>query len=115
MRTLVKALATAVRRAPWIVIAVVIVMSMILGGLASKFVPADDQNESFAPDAPELSAAAEISETFGVVSSMQVVVSSSTGDVITLDGLGQPSLSTRAFEAPTSLNTSSINQRIPRS
>ncbi|MCZ7533254.1 MAG: MMPL family transporter [Acidimicrobiia bacterium] len=87
MRTLVKALATAVRRAPWIVIAVVIVMSMILGGLASKFVPADDQNESFAPDAPELSAAAEISETFGVVSSMQVVVSSSTGDVITLDGL----------------------------
>ncbi|MDA2979471.1 MAG: MMPL family transporter [Actinomycetota bacterium] len=87
MKTLVNALATAVRKSPWIVIVVVIVMSMVLGNFASKFLPAEDQNESFAPDAPELTAASEISEAFGAISRMQVVVSSVSGDVITLEAL----------------------------
>jgi predicted RND superfamily exporter protein len=87
VKTLVNALATAVRTSPWIVIVVVIVMSMVLGSFASKFLPATDQNASFAPDAPELTASTEISTTFGEVSRMQVLVSSSTGDVITLDAL----------------------------
>ena len=91
MKTLVNALATAVKKTPWIVIAVVIVLSMVLGNFASQFLPAEDQNESFAPDAPELSAATEISETFGATSRMQVVVSSDTGDVITLEGLNAAS------------------------
>lgn len=87
MKTLVNALATAVRKGPWVVVAVVIVVSMVLGSFASQFLPAEDQNESFAPDAPELTAATEISEVFGAASRMQVVVSSPTGDVITLEGL----------------------------
>ena len=87
MKTLVNALANSVKKAPWIVIAVVIVLSMVLGNFASQFLPAEDQNESFAPDAPELTAATEIATTFGAVSRMQVVVSSTTGDVITLAGL----------------------------
>lgn len=87
MRIFVRSLAAAVRKAPWIIVAVVVVVSLILGSFASKFGPADDQHESFAPTAPELTASAAISSTFGVVSSMQVVVSSTEGDVITLDAL----------------------------
>lgn len=87
MRIFVRSLAAAVRKAPWIIIAVVVVASLILGSFASKFGPADDQHESFAPTAPELTASAAISSTFGVVSSMQVVVSSTEGDVLTLDAL----------------------------
>ncbi|MFV2001120.1 MAG: RND family transporter [Acidimicrobiia bacterium] len=87
MKTLVNALAAAVQKAPWIVIAVTVVLTMILGSFASKFQPADDQNASFAPEAPELTAATYISDTFGAVSRMQVLATSSTGDVITLDAL----------------------------
>ena len=87
MKTLVNGLAAAVRRAPWVVIIVTIVLSMVLGGLGGNFVPAEDQNESFAPEAPELTAATYIGETFGTVQRMQVLTSSTTGDVITLDGL----------------------------
>jgi len=87
VKTLVNALASAVKRGPWIVIAVTIVLSMILGALGGQFVPAEDQNESFAPSAPELTAATEIGARFGSVASMQVLTSSTTGDVITLDGL----------------------------
>jgi predicted RND superfamily exporter protein len=87
LKTLVNGLAAAVRKGPWIVIAVTIVLSMVLGGLGGQFVPAEDQNESFAPDAPALAAASEIGDRFGSVASMQVLTSSSTGDVITLDGL----------------------------
>ncbi|KAA3640313.1 MAG: hypothetical protein DWP92_03260 [Armatimonadetes bacterium] len=104
MKTVVRALAAAVRKAPWVVIAVVIVVSMILGFMASKFVPAEDQNESFAPEAPELTASAEIAETFGVVSSMQVVVSSTVGDVITLDAL------IAAMELDKSVRASSVSE-----
>ena len=75
------------RRAPWIVIAVIVVLSMVLGSFAGQFAPAEDQNESFAPDAPELSASSEIGAIFGAVARMQVVVSSTDGDVITLDAL----------------------------
>lgn len=87
MKTLVNALAVAVRRAPWIVIGVTIVVTVVLGGFAGKYLPADDQNESFAPDAPELAAGSEIAQTFGAASRIQVLTSSTTGDVITLDGL----------------------------
>ena len=87
MKTLVNGLAAAVRRAPWVVIIVTIVLSMVFGGLGGNFVPAEDQNESFAPEAAELTAASYIGETFGTVQRMQVMTSSTTGDVITLDGL----------------------------
>ena len=88
MKSLVNALAVAVRRAPWVVIVVTLVVTFTLGGLASRYLPAEDQNESFAPDAPELIAAAAIGEEFGSTASrLQVLTSSTAGDVITLDGL----------------------------
>ncbi|MCH7670430.1 MAG: MMPL family transporter [Acidobacteria bacterium] len=87
MKSLVRGLASAVRRVPWVVVGVTVVLTMVFGSLASQFLPAEDQNEAFAPNAPELSASTFISETFGSVASMQVLTSSSTGDVITLDAL----------------------------
>jgi hypothetical protein len=87
VKTLVNALAGAVRKAPWIVIGVTVVITMILGSFASKFQPTDDQNAAFAPDAPELTASTYINDTFGAVSRMQVLTTSSTGDAITLDAL----------------------------
>lgn len=87
MKSLVNGLATAVRRFPWVVIVATLVISVVLGAFGGQFAPAEDQNESFAPEAPELTAATEISVRFGAVSRMQVLTSSTTGDVITLDGL----------------------------
>ncbi len=88
MKSLVNALAGAVRKAPWIVIIVTVVITVGLSGLASNYLPAEDQNESFAPDAPELIAAAEIGEQFGTTAArLQVLTSSTTDDVITLEGL----------------------------
>ena len=68
-------------------IAVTIIITLVLGSFASKYLPSDDQNSSFAPDAPELTASAQIAETFGSTARLQVLTSSSTGDVITLEGL----------------------------
>ena len=68
-------------------IVVTVVVSIVLGSFASKYLPSDDQNSSFAPDAPELTASAQIAETFGSIARLQVLTSSSAGDVITLDGL----------------------------
>lgn len=84
MKPLVNALAVAVRRIPWVIIGLTIVISMVLGSFASKFVPSDDNG--FAPGAPELIAFSTIAETFGTESVLQVLTSSSTGDVITFDG-----------------------------
>jgi len=89
VKSLVNGLAWFVRRAPWAVIIVTIVFALVLGGFAGQFQPSEDQNESFSPDAPELVAAEAISERFGAdtnQSVMQVIVSSSSGDVITVDG-----------------------------
>ncbi|MGI9584869.1 MAG: efflux RND transporter permease subunit [Acidimicrobiia bacterium] len=88
MKTLVNSLASVVRRWPWWVIGITIAVTMVLGSFASQFVPAEDQNESFAPDAAELTAAEDIGELFGApFTRMQVLTSSTTGDVITLEGL----------------------------
>ncbi len=90
MKTLVNAMSAAVERFPWVVIAVVLLISFLLGSGASQFQPGDDQNEAFAPDAPELVATETISDLYGADSSqsvMQIVVASGSGDVITLDGL----------------------------
>lgn len=89
MKTFVNALAWIVRRLPWVVIIATVLFALVLGGFAGQFQPSEDTNESFAPDAPELAAAETISEQFGADSSqsvMQVIVSSTGGDVITVDG-----------------------------
>lgn len=87
MKSLVNALATVVRKAPWVVIAVTLVVTFVLGSFAAQFLPSEDQNAAFAPDAPELVAAMDIAQTFGAESRLQVLTSSTDGDVITLAGL----------------------------
>jgi len=68
-------------------VGITIALTLVLGYFAGQYLPAEDQNESFAPDAPELDASSFIAETFGAVATMQVLTSSSAGDVITLDAL----------------------------
>ena len=90
MKTLVNGIAAAVRRLPWVVVIVVVVVSMVLGSLSANFPMEEDSNESFAPDAPELLAVERIDDLFGAESSesvMQVIISSESNDVITTDGL----------------------------
>ncbi len=88
MKSLVNAVAIAVRKAPWVVVIVTLVITFALSALAANYLPAEDQNEGFAPDAPELIAAGDIGDEFGSTAArMQVLSSSSTDDVITLDGL----------------------------
>lgn len=90
MKFLINGLASLVQRLPWLVIIAAIAITVPLLVLSSQFQPADNDNDSFAPDAPELQAFDEINELFGEESSqsvMQVIISSDSGDVITLDGL----------------------------
>jgi hypothetical protein len=90
VKLLVGTLAAVVRRFPWVVVITTIVITIVLGSFAGQFQPADNDNESFAPEAPELAATSTVSDLFGEESSqsvMQVIISSDTGDVITLDGL----------------------------
>ena len=90
MKSLVSALSSAVRRWPWVVIVVTVIVSLVLGFLSGKFTPAEDSNASFAPDAPELTAAESIGDLFGTESTvavMQVIVSADGGNVFSLDGL----------------------------
>lgn len=90
MKALVNGLSSAVRRFPWVVIIITIVIGMGLGGLSGQFTPEEDSNESFAPDAEELNAVDRITELFGEESSvsvMQVIVSAPEGgDVFSADG-----------------------------
>jgi predicted RND superfamily exporter protein len=68
------------------VIIATIVITIVLGSFGGQFQPAEDQNEAFAPDAPELIASNDINATFGAVARMQVLTSSD-GDIITLEAL----------------------------
>jgi hypothetical protein len=92
VKLLVNGLATAVRRYPWVVVIVTVIVGMGLGALSGEFTPEEDSNESFAPDAPELAAVDRISELFGedsTVSVMQVIISAPEGgDIFSADGLG---------------------------
>ena len=90
MKSLVSAISSAVRRWPWVVVIVTLVVSIVLGGLSQNFTPEEDSNASFAPDAPELAAAETIRDLFGgesTVAVMQVIVSVADGNVFSLDGL----------------------------
>lgn len=88
MKILADTLSKLVRKAPVAVIAGTVLLSMVMGALSGNFTPAEDQNESFAPEAPELEAQSTIGELFGTSqSTLQVLISSDSGDVITLDGL----------------------------
>ena len=54
------------------------------------FTPEEDSNDSFAPDAPELTAAETIGDLFGsesTVAVMQVIITADDGNIFSLDGL----------------------------
>ena len=90
MKALVNTLAALVRRFPIVVIIAAVVITLVLGNFAQLFQPADNDNESFAPQAPALEATETINDLFGEESSqsvMQIIISSESGDVITLDGM----------------------------
>ena len=90
MKSLVSALSGAVRKAPWVVIIATVVVSMGLGFLSGNFTPEEDSNASFAPDAPELTAAESIGDLFGddsTVAVMQVIITADGGNIFSLDGL----------------------------
>ena len=54
MKVLVNALDSLVRRLPWLVIIAALVITFVMGSFAGQFAPADNDNDSFAPDAEEL-------------------------------------------------------------
>jgi uncharacterized protein len=90
VKAIVGSLATLVRRFPWWVIGGTLLISALAFGGCAQFQPAEDQNESFAPEEPELQAIDIAGELFGEDASqsvMQVIVSSDSGDVITMEGL----------------------------
>lgn len=90
MKTLVHLLSTTVRRFPWVIIAVTLIVTLVLGGFGARFQPGEDRNESFAPAAPEIAAQSAIQERFdgdGGGRTLQVVVTAADGDVLDLDGL----------------------------
>lgn len=89
MRTVVNLLAALARRAPWVVVAVTLVVTAVLGSFAGQ-VEIAQGNEGFAPEGAEISAAERISDKFGDESAgttLQVIVRDVGGDVITVDGL----------------------------
>lgn len=90
MKALVNGLSTAVRKFPWVVVIATIVVGMVLGGLSGQFVPEEDSNDSFAPDAAELNAVERITDLFGeesTVNVMQVIMSAPEGgDLFSADG-----------------------------
>lgn len=89
MKTIVGALATLARRFAWPVIIVSVLLTGVFGYFAGQVVMATG-NEGFAPQGAEIEASTRIGEKFGEDSqetTVQVLVVSDGGDVITLEGL----------------------------
>jgi uncharacterized protein len=91
MKTVIRAFAAAVRRFPWLIVAVTVALTAILGPLSGRAEVAQG-NEGFAPDNAEIQASERITEIFGSgaqESVFQIVVRSEdgAGDVITKDAL----------------------------
>ena len=89
MKSIVSFLAVVSQRIPWVVVAVTLVLTGVLGALAGQIEPATG-NEGFAPEGEEISASERIGEKFGSEvseSTVQIVMRDDGGDVITLEGL----------------------------
>ena len=85
MRTMVKAFAFLVSKAPWVVVITTLVLFGVFGALAGQ-AEISQGNEGFSPDNPELLAAERISDLFGEESQegvLQVIVRQEGGDVFT--------------------------------
>lgn len=90
MKAAINFLAESVRRMPWAVLAVVIIITLALGPLSARFQPEEDNNESFAPNAPELAASERITELFTADASesvLQIIFTSEDGNLFSRDGL----------------------------
>ncbi len=87
MKTFVKLLATIVRKAPALAIIGVLALTALFGAFAPQLVQTTGI-EVFVPDNAELRALATIEERFGTSeTTVQVVIESDDGDVITAQGL----------------------------
>jgi predicted RND superfamily exporter protein len=89
LKSIVSFLAVVSQRIPWVVVAVTLVLTGVLGALAGQIGPATG-NEGFAPGGEEISASERIGEKFGSEvseSTVQIVMRDDGGDVITLEGL----------------------------
>jgi predicted RND superfamily exporter protein len=93
MNQIVRAIASMVVRAPWVVIGVVIVVTFGLGYFNSEQEQVTG-NEGFSPDNEQLTALERSGQLFGSTDTvMQVIVESESGDVFSAD----------AYEAATTL------------
>lgn len=101
MKAFVSALAAIARRAPWVVVAVTLLLAAILGGLAGQ-IEMVSGNEGFAPDSDEIAAQERITELFGgdsTGSTMQILILDPDGDVITVQGLEAVMATTETIES----------------
>jgi len=85
---IIRLLARVVRKSPWSIVFVSLIVTVALGSFISKQERAQG-NEGFAPDAPEWAASLTIGEKFSSNSEtpMQVLFEAESGDVLTADGL----------------------------
>ena len=88
MTAIVKFFAAAVRRVPWVIVALAVIVAGALSSFAGQ-VEVATGNEGFAPDNPEILALDRISELFGTEQEavFQVVIRDPGGDVISAAGL----------------------------
>jgi uncharacterized protein len=89
VKTIIRALAAAVSRAPWLVLLGTLVLTIVFGGLATTLENASGQ-EGFSPESDEIAASERISELFGESANgsvMQVIVQDEGGDVLTAEAL----------------------------
>jgi len=87
MKALVRWLATIVRKVPVPIIIAILVITAVLGVFATR-VEMTSGIEVFVPDSPELRALQAIDDEFGSSeSTIQILIESDSGDVITADGI----------------------------
>jgi uncharacterized protein len=101
VKAIVSVLAAIARRAPWLVIVIVLILAGALGSLAGQ-VEIASGNEGFAPESVEISAQERIAEKFGDESTgttVQVIIRENGGDVITVEGLQAASATAEAIRA----------------
>jgi uncharacterized protein len=89
VKLIIRGLAALVARAPWLVLAGAVVLTVVFAGLGTTLESASGQ-EGFSPESEEILASERISELFGssaTQSVMQVVVRDEGGDVLTSEAL----------------------------
>ncbi len=90
MKAVIRGFAAAVTKFPWVMIVGALVVTGVLGFMASGAEQSVGGQEGFAPDNAEIQASNKLGDLFGADSSetvMQVIVRSDSGDVLTADAL----------------------------